>query len=98
MQVTEAVQRRRSIKWFDPEHRMPEATFHTLMEHALLSPTAFNIQNWRWARYVDYPDYSKVRLPNSEDVGNTHFDIPVHPSLTEEDMNTIEGAIRSIMS
>ena len=48
MTVTDAVQRRRAIKWFDPSHRLSDAEFATLMEHALLSPTAFNIQNWRF--------------------------------------------------
>lgn len=53
MQVTEAVQTRRAIKWFDPGHSMPEQTFQELMKHALLSPTAFNIQNWRFVRVTD---------------------------------------------
>ena len=45
MQVNEAVRARRAIKWYDAEHRMPEQTFSTLMEHSILAPTAFNIQN-----------------------------------------------------
>ena len=53
MTVTDAVQRRRAIKWFDPHHRMSEGEFATLMEHALLSPTAFNTQNWRFVRVTD---------------------------------------------
>ncbi|MCB1800874.1 MAG: nitroreductase family protein [Gammaproteobacteria bacterium] len=61
MKVTEAVQRRRSIKWYDPTHRMPEETFRTLMEHALLSPTAFNIQNWRFVRVTDKAQRSAMR-------------------------------------
>lgn len=50
MRVTEAVAARRAVKWFDPSHKMPDETFETLMQHALLSPTAFNIQNWRILR------------------------------------------------
>lgn len=61
MPVTEAVRRRRSIKWFDPQHEMPEATFQTLMEHALLSPTAFNIQNWRFVRVTDPAQRRAIR-------------------------------------
>jgi nitroreductase len=53
MQVNEAVRTRRSVKAFDAGHRMPEETFRTLMEHAILSPTAFNIQNWRFVRVTD---------------------------------------------
>jgi len=61
MQVSEAIQARRSIKWYDPEHVMPEATFRTLMEHAILTPTAFNIQNWRFVRVTDPAQCKAVR-------------------------------------
>jgi len=61
MNVSEAVQKRRSIKWYDPEHRMPEADFQTLMEHAILSPTAFNIQNWRFVRVTDPAQRKAIR-------------------------------------
>ena len=61
MKVTEAVQQRRSVKWFDPEHRMPEATFQRLMQHALLSPTAFNIQNWRFVVVSDTALRQRIR-------------------------------------
>jgi nitroreductase len=53
MQVSEAVRARRAIKWYDPAHKMPEETFNKLMEHAILAPTAFNIQNWRFVRVTD---------------------------------------------
>lgn len=55
MQVTEATHARRAIKWYNPDHVMPEAVFRQIMEHAILSPTAFNIQNWRFVRITD-PD------------------------------------------
>ena len=61
MNVVEAVQKRRSVKWYDPTHRMPEDTFSVLMEHALLSPTAFNIQNWRFVRVTDKAQRSAIR-------------------------------------
>jgi nitroreductase len=43
-----AVETRRSVKHFDPAHVMPEADIRRLMEATLLSPTSFNIQNWRF--------------------------------------------------
>ena len=61
MNVSEAVQQRRAIKWYDPEHKMPEETFRTLMENAILSPTAFNIQNWRFVRITDPGQRQKIR-------------------------------------
>jgi len=61
MKVTDAVTKRRSVKWFDPEHRMPEDVFQTLMQLALLSPTAFNIQNWRFVRVTDPVQRTAIR-------------------------------------
>ncbi len=61
MQVNEAVRARRAIKWYDPEHKMPEATFQNLMEHAILAPTAFNIQNWRFVRVTDPEQRKAIR-------------------------------------
>lgn len=61
MKVSEAVQRRRAVKWFDPDHRMPAETFEILMTHALLSPTAFNIQNWRFVRVSDRAQRKAIR-------------------------------------
>jgi perosamine synthetase len=60
--------------------------------------TYLNIQKWRWARFVNYPDYSQVSLPVSEDVGARHFDIPVHPSLTREEKETIQEAFKKILT
>ena len=61
MQVSEAVTTRRAIKWYDPSHKMPEETFSTLMEHAILAPTAFNIQNWRFVRITDREQRQAIR-------------------------------------
>ena len=61
MNVSEAVQKRRSVKWYDPGHRLPEADFQMLMEHAILSPTAFNIQNWRFVRVSDPAQRKLIR-------------------------------------
>jgi dTDP-4-amino-4,6-dideoxygalactose transaminase len=59
--------------------------------------TYLDIQDWRWAKFVDYPDYSVVSLPVSEEVGDRHFDIPVHPSLTDEDKEHIKNAFHKIL-
>ena len=61
MKVNEAIRARRAIKWYDPEHQMPEDTFRTLMDHAILSPTAFNIQNWRFVRVTDPEQRKAIR-------------------------------------
>ena len=53
MNVSQAVIERRSIKAFDPHHKMTEEEISKLMSLAMLSPTAFNIQNWRFVLVTD---------------------------------------------
>ncbi len=48
MDTFEAIQQRRSVKHYDPNHQMTEAEIQQLLELAVLSPTSFNIQNWRF--------------------------------------------------
>ncbi len=45
-----AIQSRRSVKQFDPAHQMTEPDIEKLLSLAILSPTAFNIQHWRFVR------------------------------------------------
>jgi len=53
MNVTEAIVKRRSVKVYDPQHRISEEEISMLMSLAMLSPTAFNIQNWRFVLVTD---------------------------------------------
>ncbi|NOT14677.1 MAG: nitroreductase family protein [Methylotenera sp.] len=53
MNVIEAVKQRRSVKAYDPTHKMTEAEITQLMSLAMLTPTAFNIQNWRFVVVTD---------------------------------------------
>lgn len=55
MDTLTAIQQRRAVKHYDPNHQMSESEIQTLMEHVLLSPTSFNIQNWRFV-IVDDPE------------------------------------------
>jgi len=54
MNVVDAIQTRRSIKAFDPDHKINETEVHHLISLAMLAPTAFNIQHWRFV-VVDDP-------------------------------------------
>ncbi|GGX75100.1 hypothetical protein GCM10007392_47880 [Saccharospirillum salsuginis] len=53
MNTLDTIQNRRSIKQYDPNHRIPEADFTRLIEAAMLAPTSFNIQHWRFVRVSD---------------------------------------------
>lgn len=48
MNVIEAIQTRRSIKHYDTNHKMTQVEIESLLSLAMLSPTAFNIQHWRF--------------------------------------------------
>ena len=47
MDTFEAIQSRRSIKSYK-KHEMPNTEISRLLDLALLSPTSYNIQNWRF--------------------------------------------------
>lgn len=53
MDTFTAIGARRSIKKFDPDHVMSDEQINELMEAVILSPTAFNIQNWRFVLVTD---------------------------------------------
>lgn len=61
MNVIDAIESRRSVKAFDPAHRMSEEEIQQLMSLAVLSPTAFNIQNWRFVLVQDPALREQVR-------------------------------------
>jgi nitroreductase len=48
-----AIRARRSVKRFDPAHRLTEDEIRQLLELVVLSPTSFNIQNWRFVVVTD---------------------------------------------
>lgn len=53
MDFSEAVQQRRSVKHYDPSYRMSDVEINQLLEQTILSPTSFNIQNWRFVVVQD---------------------------------------------
>lgn len=61
MKTEEAIITRRSIKHFDPAHKLTEEEKNKLLSLAILSPTAFNIQNWRYVVVSDRELRKKIR-------------------------------------
>ncbi len=61
MNVTQAITERRSVKAYDPNHKMSDEEVAKLMSLAMLSPTAFNIQNWRFVLVTDPALRKEVR-------------------------------------
>jgi nitroreductase len=48
MDLFTAIETRRSVKHYDPEHSFTDAEIEKLINYVILSPTSFNIQNWRF--------------------------------------------------
>ncbi len=58
MRTEEAILTRRAVKHYDANHSMTPEEVNELLSLALLSPTAFNIQNWRFVVVTD----AKLRI------------------------------------
>lgn len=61
MDVLQAIEQRRSLKIYDASHVMAEDERQRLLSLALLSPTAFNIQHWRFVVVSDAGLRQKIR-------------------------------------
>ncbi len=61
MDVFAAIEDRRSVKKFDPAHVMTEEEISRLMEAVALTPTSFNIQNYRFVVITDPDSKQKMR-------------------------------------
>jgi len=53
MTAIEAIETRRSVKHFDPGHRMTETEIARLIQLAKLAPSSFNMQNYRFVLVRD---------------------------------------------
>ena len=53
MNTLDAIRSRRAVKHFDANHKMTEQEINEILSLAILAPTAFNIQNWRYVVITD---------------------------------------------
>jgi nitroreductase len=61
METIEAIRSRRAVKQFDADHSMTAEEVNHILSLAVLSPTAFNIQNWRLVVVDDADLRRKIR-------------------------------------
>lgn len=66
MDTFDAIHSRRSVKAYDPEHRLTDDELKKLLTAAIQSPTSFNIQHWRFV-VVDDPELRKEIRANGND-------------------------------
>ncbi len=62
MDTLDAIELRRSVKAYDPDYVMPTDDVNRLLELAVLSPTAFNLQHWRFVIIEDLALRQQLRL------------------------------------
>jgi len=53
MKTTEAIQKRRSIRHYDPSFKISDKEIEELIALAMLSPTSYNIQHWKFVVISD---------------------------------------------
>jgi len=61
MDTKQAIETRRSVKHYDANHNMTSDEIDELISLATRSPTAFNIQNWRFVVVTDAELRQKIR-------------------------------------
>lgn len=77
MDVLTAIYERRSIKQYDPEHRLSEEEITKLLEAAIQSPTSFNIQHWRFVVVADPELRKQIRAAGNDQAQMTEASLLV---------------------
>ena len=66
MDLFDAIYQRRSVKAYDPDHRMNDEEIDKLFEAAIQSPTSFNIQHWRFVLVRDPELRKQIRAVGND--------------------------------
>ncbi len=61
MNINEAIRSRRAVKYFDPEYQLSAESQAELLDLAMQSPTAFNLQHWRMVVVDDVVQRQAIR-------------------------------------
>ena len=61
MDTFDAIKERRAVKHYDPNHKLSDDEINQLMSLAVLSPTSFNMQNWRFVLVKDSEVRKQIR-------------------------------------
>lgn len=77
MELFDAINQRRSVKAYDPDHRMTEAEIEKLFTAAIQSPTSFNIQHWRFVLVRDPELRKQIRAVGNDQAQMTDASILV---------------------
>lgn len=61
MHIFDAIRSRRAVKYFDPDFKLSESDQRELLDLAMQSPTAFNLQHWRFVVVDDAQTRQAIR-------------------------------------
>jgi len=61
MNTFDAIKERRSVKHYNPNHKITDEEINQLLSLAVLSPTSFNIQNWRFVVVKNLQTRKEIR-------------------------------------
>ncbi|MEM6459836.1 MAG: nitroreductase family protein [Planctomycetota bacterium] len=75
MNLFDAIHQRRSVKAFDPVHRMGDDEIEKLLGLAIQSPTSFNIQHWRFVVVTDPELRKQIRVVGNDQAQMTDASI-----------------------
>ena len=62
----DSIYQRRSVKAFDPKHRLSHDEVEKLLTAAIQSPTSFNIQHWRFVVVSDSELRTQIRAVGND--------------------------------
>jgi nitroreductase len=77
MNVLDAIGTRRSLKHFDPKHRMTDEEIARLICLAKLAPSSFNMQNFRFVLVSDPELRKQIRAVAWDEAQVTDASLPV---------------------
>ncbi|MEQ8769795.1 MAG: nitroreductase family protein [Phycisphaerales bacterium] len=66
MDTFDAIYTRRSVKHFDPDHRLTAEEEKKILDAAIQSPTSFNIQHWRFVILRDPELRKRIRAAGND--------------------------------
>lgn len=96
MDVAEAIRSRRSIKTFDPDHVIDDATLEEIFLLVTRAPSSFNLQHWRFVVVRDPQRREKLRAASfgQRHVGEASAVVVVAARLdAHEDAARVQGHV-----
>lgn len=77
MDTFDAIYKRRAVKQYDTEHRLPEEELEKLLSAAIQAPTSFNIQHWRFVVITDPDLRAQIRAAGNDQAQMTDASVLV---------------------